>query len=444
MRRIFVLVVVLIGTALRLLAQTEAPAGERPVVFLRIDGPIGPATARFLADGLEKAQVQDAAALVVELDTPGGLETSMREMVRDILASPVPIIAHVTPRGARAASAGTFLVYASHVAAMATATNLGAATPVAIGPGPEAFGGDARDPGKDKAINDAAAMIRGLAELRGRDPVFAEAAVREAASLSASEALARGVIEIIADSRQELLDALDGRVVSGAGGEQILAVARAPIVDVQPSWPTQILSVLANPNIAYLLLMLGFYGVLYELASPGSVFPGVAGTIALVLALFSLHVLPVSFAGASLLLLGVALMLAEALSPSFGAFGVGGVVAFIVGSLLLIDVESPGFALSRPLIAGVAVVSAAFFIGVLRLGLRARRRPVVSGREQMIGSIAVAATSFDEHGDVHVHGEVWNADTEAPLAEGQAAQVIDVAGLRLRVRPVPESARGVP
>jgi membrane-bound serine protease (ClpP class) len=436
-----------VSTAASVAASTGPPA-PGAVLFLDVEGAIGPPTAQYVAEGIKEAGARQAAALVIELDTPGGLETSMRDITRAILASPVPVVVWVAPRGARAASAGTFLVYASHVAAMAPATSIGAASPVSIGAPPGTPRTDDDDDDDDdgarartksvheqKAINDAAATIRGLAELRGRDAAFAEEAVREAASLSSSEALARGVVEIIAADRAELLRALDQRQVQLASGEVTLQVANAPIVDVVASWPTRLLSILANPNVAYLLLMFGFYGILFELSSPGSVFPGVTGAIALLLALFSLQLLPVSIAGAALLILGFALMIGEAFVPNVGALGAGGVVALILGSLMLIDVDVPALAISRPLIAAVAVVSTLFFVGVLRLGWRARKKPVVSGREQLIGSVATAAISFDDRGPVRVHGEIWSAATESPLREGQAADVVDMVGLVLKVRP---------
>ncbi len=458
MRSLHLAVVVVVALlASRLAAQSPSEirvdlGHEPPVLFLRVEGALGPPTARFVAEGIHEAQRLRAAALVLELDTPGGLDASMREMIGDILASPVPVVVWVSPRGARAASAGTFLVYASHVAAMAPATNLGAATPVAFsgassqGQKPDAAGREARDPSLHKAESDAAATIRGLAELRGRDPVFAEAAVREAASLSSSEALERGVIDIVAADRTALLQALDGRTVHVAGdvGARVdtaitIDVDHAPIIDVQPRWQTRVLSVLANPNVAYLLLIFGFYGILFELSSPGSVLPGVAGAISLLLGLFALQLLPVSYAGVALVALGFALMIAESFAPSFGALGVGGLVSLVVGSLLLVDVQAPAVAISRPLIAGVAFLSAGFVLGVLRLALRARHRPVVSGREQMIGSVAVATSSFDDRGAVAVHGEVWDAASSGPLQQGQAADVVDVEGLLLRVRPRPQT-----
>jgi membrane-bound serine protease (ClpP class) len=456
----------LVATGAALLAGAEPPPLERferegrsegrgrpegrvteerdpPVIFMRVDGAIGPATARYLKGAIDEAERQQARALIVELDTPGGLETSMREMVRDILAAPVPVVVWVSPRGARAASAGTFLVYAAHVAAMAPATNLGAATPVQIGgapgqPDPSAPAApEEREltPLDRKAVNDAAAFIRGLAELRGRDAAFAEAAVVEAATLSASEALARGVIEIVAEDRSELLRALEGRAVTLRGSTHALEVLSAPRTEIAPDWQTRLLAILSNPNVAYLLLMLGFYGLLFELSNPGAIFPGVAGAVALLLALFSLHVLPVSFAGVALLLLGIGLMIAEAFAPSFGALGAGGLVAFVFGSILLIEVEPPGFELSRPLIGAMALLSAAFFILVLRMALRSRRRKVVSGREQLLGETAVAQEAFSDRGRVRVHGELWSAVTDVPLAGGERARIVGMKGLVLQVRP---------
>lgn len=417
-------------------AETAQPA----VVFIGVSGPIGPATARYLKTGLEEAERRGANALVLELDTPGGLDTSMREMIQDILAAPVPVVVHVTPRGARAASAGTFLLYASHIAAMAPATSVGAATPVALG-GPGAPPDDEELSSVDKkAMNDAVAFIRGLAELRERNVEFAERAVTDAATMSSREALAEGVIDVIAEDRDALLAALDGRTIDVRGGERVLAFEDAAHVELTPDWQTRLLGLLSNPNVAYLLLILGFYGLLFELSSPGAVLPGVAGSVALLLALYSLHVLPVSVAGAGLLLLGIGLMIAEAVTPSFGALGAGGMVAFVVGSVLLIDVDAPGFELSRWLVAAVAVTSAGFFFLVLRMAFRSRRRPVVTGREQLIGMSGVAAAAFADKGLVRVRGETWNATTDAPLAAGESVTVVGIRGLVLEVRPQQEHA----
>lgn len=446
-----VVALVIAGAASVAPAAPEAspPTESTPtVVFLDVTGPIGPATARHLADGLEEARDRGAAALVVEIDTPGGLDTSMREMIQDILAAPVPVVVHVAPRGARAASAGTYILYASHVAAMAPATSLGAATPVSLaGPGAPPEPGAPPQEGEmsavdKKAMNDAAAFLRGLAELRDRDAGFADAAVREAATMSASEALEHGVIELIAADREELLAGLEGMAISFQGGERVLAVADAVRVELAPDWQTKLLGLLSNPNVAYLLLILGFYGLFFELSNPGAVLPGVAGAIALLLALYALHVLPVSFAGVALLLLGIGLMIGEAFAPSFGALGAGGLVAFVVGSVLLVDVKAPGFELSLPLIAVVAVTSAAFFILVIRMALRSRRRPVVTGREELIGMTGVAAAAFSQQGPVRVHGELWTATTDAPLAAGDHVEVVGARDLVLEVRPLSGALSG--
>ncbi|MFJ0641896.1 nodulation protein NfeD, partial [Bordetella bronchiseptica] len=374
----------------------------RTAVVLSLDGIVGPASADYVARGLAGAAAQHAL-VVLRIDTPGGLDASMREIIRAILASPVPVLAYVAPGGARAASAGTYILYASHVAAMAPATNLGAATPVSLGGGftpsddkTEPDKTDAKAPadgGKPatprnaaeyKAINDAVAYIRALADLRGRNADWAEQAVREAASLSASQALARNVIDIVAEDTPALLAQADGRTVRVGAANVVLHTSGLALVERGPDWRTRLLGVITNPNLALILLMVGVYGLIFEFMSPGALFPGVLGAICLLLGLYALSVLPLSYAGAGLVALGAALMVAEIFTPSLGALGVGGALSFVLGATMLVDADTPAYAVSLPLVGGVAVASLGLTFLIARLALRSRRAPQVSGAQGLV------------------------------------------------------------
>ena len=424
-----------------------------PVVLLTLSGAVGPASADYLRRGLDKAAAFDAQLVVITMDTPGGLDLSMRAIIRHILASPVPVVGFVAPNGARAASAGTYILYASHVAAMAPATNLGAATPVAIGPRSEPREpAAAKDqPGQDadrapdaqstaqtmtrKQTSDAAAYIRGLAQLRGRNAQWADKAVREAVSLSAQEALQLNVIDLVAADVPQLLKQLDGRKIAVQGRERQLATATADTIEYQPDWRTRMLVVITDPGIAYVLLMIGFYGLLLEFYNPGLIAPGVIGGISLLVALFALQLLPVSYTGLALIALGVGLLVAEHFAPGFGVPGIGGIIAFVIGSIMLIDTDVPGYRVPWQLIGGVAAAGAGVLFVVLNFALRARQRPLVSGREQMLGATGEVLAITDGGVFARTRGEVWQVRANVPLGRGQRVRVVGIDGLLLAVEP---------
>ncbi|MDR3101213.1 MAG: nodulation protein NfeD [Paraburkholderia sp.] len=481
-------------------AQRAPTAAQRAVVVMTVNGAIGPASADFIVRTLARAAQQHAQLAILQLDTPGGLDTSMRQIIKAILASPVPVAAFVAPGGARAASAGTYIVYASHVAAMAPGTNLGAASPVQLGIGgmggapgapsapatPGAASGakagdsaaasaaasasnnatDNASTEARKVMHDATAYIRSLAQLRGRNAAWAERAVREAVSLSASEALDQHVIDLIAQDPADLAHKLDGREIATAAGTVRLATAHAPLVYVAPDWRNHFLSIVADPNVALILLTIGIYGLFFEFANPGFVLPGVAGGICLLIGLFAMQLLPINYAGLGLVMLGLACLIAEAFLPTFGVLGFGGIVAFAVGALMLINTDVPGYGIPLPLIAGLALGGAAFVAAVSSVALRARRRPVVTGAEAMVGSIGeimddglqAGHASADTHADAalarspgtashaalasgwaRVHGERGRVACEVPLAAGSQVRVTARQGLTLTVAPLPDA-----
>jgi membrane-bound serine protease (ClpP class) len=452
--------------------QVGSAQNSGSALLLTVDGAIGPASADYILSGITAAEAGDHPLLIIEMDTPGGLDSAMRDIIKGILSSDVPVATYVSPGGSRAASAGTYILYASHIAAMHPVSNLGAATPVQIGGAPslpdfaeqdqgspsggndDGNGNDSdadasdkenaepqaaappADAMKAKMVNDAVAYIKGLAEQRGRNAEWAESAVRDAVSLPASEALEQNVIDVVANSVEDLLTQIDGRVVDLNGSEVTLQTAGLGVERLEPDWRTSLLMIITDPSVAYLLMLVGIYGLLLEGYNPGALVPGVIGGICLLLALFAFQVLPVNYAGLALMLVGVALMIAEGFAPSFGILGFGGLAAFVFGSIILMDTDVPGFGISMGLIAGVATVAGLALLGLVYMLMKARNRPVVSGLEGMIGHLAEALEDFDDRGSVFLDGERWTAVSPEPVKKGQRLEVIAIEGLVAQVQPL--------
>jgi len=448
--------------------STEIFAGQGKIYSLTIDGGISPANADYFIRGLDTAVEDDADLLLLNLNTPGGLDKSMRLMIQVILSSPIPVVIYIAPKGARGASAGTYLMYASHIAAMAPATNLGSATPVSIGmispmepkkdrsksndpdnaesdetiyPEDQASDGNTENVMQRKVINDAEAYIRSLAQLRGRNEDWAVLAVSEAANLSASEALEKNVIDLIAYNQHELIEALHHRQVTLGDKTITLELVEPEIVELSPDWRTDILIVITDPSLAYLLLLAGIYGLMFEFLNPGSLLPGTIGTICLIIALYALNMLPINMAGLILLLFGITLMIGEALAPSFGVLGFGGIISFTFGSFMLMDTNLPGFQIAPALIISTALVSVFVVIFVLSLLLKARGRPLVSGDQQLLNQLAISVEDFDGHGRVIIGGEIWQVDCAEAVKKEQSVRIKAINGLTLVV--VPETSNSV-
>ena len=467
-RGLLAVLLLLPGLLVAALPEPEGPPppvpstlDPHPVALLAIEGPIGPATADYFVDALERAADSGHTLAVLQMDTPGGLDSAMRDIIKAILSSPIPVATYVAPSGARAASAGTYILYASHIAAMAPGTNVGAATPVSMGGGsnplpnqdtddnaPEK--GDPstptaphdRDAMREKVVNDAEAYLRGLARLRGRNAEWASTAVRSAASLTAEEALEKRVIDWVTADLRTLLDQIHGRSFELQGRTVTLATRGAVVTQMAPDWRQRFLQVIASPSVAYFLLLAGIYGLFFEFTNPGAIVPGVTGAICLLLAALALQMLPFSYAGLGLIVLGVVLMGMEAVVPSFGALGVGGVIAFVVGSIVLIDTQVPGYGIPLSLILSLGLMSSLGFLFVVWLLMRSRRREVVSGPEEMIGAEGTVVQT-DEHTTlIRLHGELWHARSTAPVSPGQRVRVRTRTGLQLSVEPI--SAQGGP
>jgi membrane-bound serine protease (ClpP class) len=469
MRKFIALAMILAGAALAATAETERSAGSSMVAVLDIEGAIGPASSGYFEKAHRDAVADGASAIILRMDTPGGLDSAMRDMIKVILGSSVPVIGYVGPEGARAASAGTYLLYASHIAVMAPATNLGAATPVPVGgaptPGQPPRGGEDRGEGNDsngddadaasedaeeseregadgdamqkKILNDAIAYIRGLAEKRGRNADWAEKAVREGVSLTATEALEKNVINHVASSLSELLGLVDGTEVDTPQGAVTLAVADARLEYYEPDWRFKFLAIITNPTIAYMLMLVGIYGLLLEGYSPGAILPGTIGAISLLMALYAFQVLPVNYVGLALIALGIILMIAEALAPSFGVLGFGGVVGFVLGSILLMDSDVPGFGINVGVIAAAALAAALLMLLTIYLLYRSRRMPIATGDEGTVdGQVAVVKQFADGQGWAVLTGETWRIESSAELTPGQRVRVVRHEGFRVVVEPI--------
>jgi len=452
----------IIVTFIALSALSSAAKADDTAILLDLEGALGVATAEYIIGGIEQAEEQGANIVIIRMDTPGGLVSPMRDIVQAILGSEVPIVTYVSPGGARADSAGTYILLASHIAAMAPTTHLGAATPVSLtgddfSPGepekPEPSPGDDSEEGSDetesddeetdsssamerKVLNDSISYIRGLAEAHGRNADWAEDAVRNAATLTATEALERNVIDLIADNRAELLQAIHGREVN-LNNETFTINSESVVVEkIEPNWRLKILNTIASPEVAILLLMVGLYGLLFEGYNPGAVLPGVAGVICLLLAAYALQVMPVNYAGLALIIVGLILIVAEAFVPSFGALGLGGIIALIFGSIMMFDSGIPGFGISITFVVTLALAAGLFLLWLISYLVKFRRRGAVSGRESLVGGTGFTTEAFSGDGHVWIEGESWAAHSDASLEKDQQIRVRAMRGLVLDVEPL--------
>ncbi|MHB0998855.1 MAG: NfeD family protein [Armatimonadota bacterium] len=429
MRKYLVLITLVLTAGFAYALQIN-PAGRPLINTIRVEGAIDPAVARYVERGIESAEENNAQALVILLETPGGLDDSMRKIVQSILASRVPVVVYVSPQGARAASAGAIITLAAHVAAMSPSTAIGAAHPVNIG------GGETDDVMMEKVENDAAAYSKDLARKRGRNVQWAEAVVRQSISSTSKEALDKNVIDLIADDLQDLLRQIDGRQVTTNTGKVTIRTTDADIQEIPQTIGERFLHLVANPNLAYIFMMIAVYGIIFELSNPGSVFPGVIGGISLILALFSFAILPINLTGILLVGLGIILLIIDLFTPSEGILTVGGLAAFVIGSLILFDTpQSPAFRVSLLLVISTAILTGGFFLYAMHAGIRAQKSRVVTGVEGMVGQIAEAKTDIDPYGKVFTEGEWWNAEAEGePVRKGEFVRIVRVEKLKVIVR----------
>lgn len=422
-----------VGTLIALILLLVISTSEifaAKIIELNIKGPIGPATADYIERGINNAQ--DSDLILIVLDTPGGLDESTRIIIQQFLTSKVPIVTYVSPTGARAASAGTFLLYASTLAAMAPGTQLGAASPVNIGGSDSKAEQKSSTMGK-KITNDAVATIRTLAQLRGRDPVFAQKAVEDAISITSSEALKTGVINYIATDVNDLLSQLDGVTVMQNNQKITISTANPEIQTINPDWRTRFLSVITNPTVAYLLILLGIYGIFFELVNPGFILPGVTGAVAMLVALYALQLLPVNYAGLLLIFLGVAFVIAEGFTPSFGALGIGGTIAFVLGSIMLMNTDSAAYQIAWSAIWAMAVFNLVVFIFLLGMALKARKQKVNNGLVMLVGANGRTLGDINLEGQAVIRGEIWSVYAKTPIAKNKPIKVILTKGLLLEV-----------
>jgi membrane-bound serine protease (ClpP class) len=434
------------------LAETE---GEPHVAKLTVDGPIGPATTDYLTRSMEHAQERGARAILIRMDTPGGLDVSTRDIIKAILAAPLPVITYVYPPGGRAASAGTYILYGSHVAAMAPSTSLGAATPVQMGGAPvpgaddepeadeevdeeEREEDEPRVPRGDamerKMVNDAVAFIRGLAERHGRNADWAERAVREGISATASEALELNVIEVVAADQEDLLRQVHGMEVAMDFGPLTLETEDLPIVEYAPDWRNEFLSLITNPQIASILLLIGIYGLILEGYNPGAMVPGVVGVICLLIGLYALQVLPVNYVGVALIVLGAIMIISEMFVPSFGVLGIGGVIALVLGSIMLVDTDIPGMEVTYEVVGAIAAVGGIAVLFIATMLGRSLRIPRLASGKAMVGHVGEVAQITEEGFKVSIDGEYWSAVSDDSLNEGEAIEVVGQEGLILTIR----------
>lgn len=412
------------------LSPVKADLESTPeIMVIKVDGVINPARAEFVVKAIKKANDKGYSLIIMELDTPGGLDTSMRTIIKEMVGSAAPVVVYVSPSGARAASAGAFITIASHIAAMAPGTNIGAAHPVAMGEKMD------KEMAK-KVTNDAAAYIRSLAESRGRNVKWAEDAVRKSVSATEKEALELKVIDLIAKDRDELLKKIDGRKVRTAFGERLIRTAGAKIIHEEMGFRQRVLDLISDPNIAYILMLLGIYGLFFELTNPGSIFPGVLGGICLILAFYAFQTLPVNYAGILLIILAIILFILEVKIVSHGILTIGGIISMIIGSIMLFESPSPFFKLSLYVILPAVIVTALFFVITFGLAIKAWKRKPVTGVEGIVGLEGVARTDIKDDGMVYVRGEIWSAMSDEPIKSGEKVRVEAVSGLKLKVKKI--------